>query len=134
VDEAGEFDAWDVAGGAIDSFEVPDCFGSVLEEIGASVLSSARCGFWKEVRLGLGSVVGEVRTAWGRSRPGIHLSICGQLHGWFARRQSIILPPFFLEKIPVKPHGESSRGCTSWMSTTRTSPGSAVSISNGPVR
>jgi hypothetical protein len=29
VDEAGEFDAGDVAGGAVDSFEVPDCFGSV---------------------------------------------------------------------------------------------------------
>jgi hypothetical protein len=31
VDEAGEFDAWDVAGGAVDAFEVPDCFGAVVE-------------------------------------------------------------------------------------------------------
>ena len=29
VDEAGEFDAGDVAGGAVDAFEVPDCFGAV---------------------------------------------------------------------------------------------------------
>ena len=28
VDEAGEFYAGDVAGGAVDSFEVPDCFGA----------------------------------------------------------------------------------------------------------
>jgi hypothetical protein len=28
VDEAGEFDAGDVAGGAVDAFEVPDGFGS----------------------------------------------------------------------------------------------------------
>jgi hypothetical protein len=31
VDEAGEFDAGDVAGGAVYSFEVPDCFGSGLD-------------------------------------------------------------------------------------------------------
>jgi hypothetical protein len=30
VDETGEFDSWDVAGGAVDSFEVPDCFCSGL--------------------------------------------------------------------------------------------------------
>jgi len=31
VDEAGEFNAGDVAGGAVDAFEVPDGFGSVGE-------------------------------------------------------------------------------------------------------
>ena len=29
MDEAGETDAWDVAGGAVDAFEVPDRFCSV---------------------------------------------------------------------------------------------------------
>lgn len=29
VDQPGEFDAGDVAGGAVDAFEVPDCFGPV---------------------------------------------------------------------------------------------------------
>ena len=29
VDEAGEFDAGNVPGGAVDAFEVPDCFGAV---------------------------------------------------------------------------------------------------------
>jgi hypothetical protein len=29
VDETGEFDAWDVAGRAVDSFKVPDRFGPV---------------------------------------------------------------------------------------------------------
>jgi hypothetical protein len=28
VDQTSEFDAWDVAGGAVDAFEVPDGFGS----------------------------------------------------------------------------------------------------------
>lgn len=43
-------------------------------------------------------------------------------------------PPFSFAKMPVKPQGWSCIGWTSWISTTSTSPGSAVSISNGPVR
>lgn len=43
-------------------------------------------------------------------------------------------PPFSLAKMPVNPHGASSWHCTSMISTSRTSPGSAPSISNGPVR
>ena len=31
MNETGELDAWDVAGGAVDAFEVPDGFGSVIE-------------------------------------------------------------------------------------------------------
>ena len=60
VDEAGEFDAWDVAGGAVDSFEVPDCFCSGLVWVSPCELL-------------LGEVLFSL-TAWGRSRPGIHLS------------------------------------------------------------
>jgi hypothetical protein len=58
VDEAGEFDAGDVAGGAVDAFEVPD-------------------GFCSRLALGTGKgcqdAGGWIRTVSGRSRQGSRL-------------------------------------------------------------
>jgi hypothetical protein len=59
VDEAGEFDAGDVAGGAVDAFEVPDCFCSGV------MLGGGRGWSWVGHR--------RVRTVLGRSRRGSRL-------------------------------------------------------------
>jgi hypothetical protein len=58
VDEAGEFDAGNVAGGAVDTFEVPDCFCSGLG-LGAG--------------MGCKDEAGQIRTVLGRSRRGNRL-------------------------------------------------------------
>lgn len=43
-------------------------------------------------------------------------------------------PPFSFGNTPVKPHGCDWNGCTSMISTSKTSPGCACSTSKGPER
>jgi hypothetical protein len=64
VDEAGELDVGDVAGGAVDAFEVPDGFGSGYIVIGV---------LWREY-------VKRVFTLLGRSHRGIHHRCFCQRH------------------------------------------------------
>ena len=115
VDEAGEADMGDMAGGGKNAFEVPDGFGAVRGQACQQMFR----------KLYLGRITGKhhARELYGLVRT--------YALGYISSKKP---PPLLLSKTPVKPHGCSWNGCTSCISTIRISPGSAVSISKGPVK
>lgn len=113
VDEAGEADVREVARGAEDAFEVPDGFRAV-DRINRGLSTPSRTtAEARDGNLKRGTTSGTYAL------------------GYISSKNP---PPLSLSKTPVNPHGCSWNGCTSWISTTRTSPGSAPSTSKGPVR